>query len=74
MRGGGVHRLYVGKLTEGNHALDVSLSGRLAEGKAFNAQRSLGITKMPGRKTVELQLGSGKEDLHPDLTFREWQQ
>ena len=74
LRKGGVHRLYAGRLSEGEHRLDVSLSGRLARDKTFQQQRSVTITKMPGRKYMELQLGSGEQQSEPGVTVREWQQ
>jgi hypothetical protein len=74
LQAGGVQRLYTGRLTEGEHRLDVSLSGRLARNKAFQQQRSVTLTKMPGRKYMELQLGPGEEKSQPGVTVREWQQ
>jgi hypothetical protein len=71
---GGVHRLYTGRLSDGEHKLDVSLSGRLTGDKAFTQQRSVTITKMPGRKYMELHLGPGEQRSAPDVTIREWQQ
>jgi hypothetical protein len=74
LHAGGVQRLYAGRLTEGEHRLDVSLSGRLARNKAFQQQHSVTITKMPGRKYMELQLGPAEEKSQPGVTVREWQQ
>ena len=71
---GGVHRLYTGRLGAGEHRLDVTLGGRQARDKAFKAQRSITITKMSGRKTVELHLGPGEQRSEPVVTVREWQQ
>ena len=74
LHAGGVQRLYAGRLTEGEHRLDVSLSGRLGRNKAFQQQRSVTITKIPGRKYMELQLGPGEEKSQAGVTVREWQQ
>jgi hypothetical protein len=74
LREGGVHRLYTGRLGEGEHKLDVTLGGRQARDKAFKTQRSITITKMSGRKTVELHLGPGKQRSEPVVTIRQWQQ
>ncbi len=71
---GGVHRLYAGRLSEGEHRLDVSVTGRRARDKAFRQQRSVTVTKMPGRKTIELHLGPGKQRSEPGVTIRQWQQ
>ena len=71
---GGVHRLYTGGLSEGEHRLDISLTGRQARDKAFKHQSSITITKMPGRKTMELHLDSGEGRSEPGVTIRQWQQ
>jgi hypothetical protein len=69
-----VHRLYTGRLSEGEHRLAVSLSGGSAEDKAFEVRRVVTLTKLPGRKTLELQLGWLDESSEPGVTVREWQQ
>ena len=74
LRESGVHRLYVGRLGEGEHSLEVVLSGRKSGGKAFNLQNSITFTKEPGQKYMELQLGLNKRERQPDLTIRQWQQ
>jgi hypothetical protein len=71
---GGVHRLYAGRLSEGEHRLDVSVAGWQTRDKTFKQQRSVTITKMPGRKTIELHLGPGEQGSEPGVTIREWQQ
>jgi len=74
LQDGGVHRLYTGRLSEGEHRLDVSLTGRQAGDKTFTQQRSITITKIPGRKTLELHLGPGKDRSEPGVIIRQWQQ
>jgi len=74
LREGGVHRLYSGKLSEGEHTLNLSVSGNLGRGKVFKQQRSLSITKLPGRKTLEVQLGPGAKKSEAGVTIRQWQQ
>jgi hypothetical protein len=69
---GGVHRLYTGRLSDGEHILKVSVTGRQAKGQSFNQQRSVTITKVPGRKYMELHLGPGENTSEPGLTIREW--
>jgi hypothetical protein len=69
---GGVHRLYTGRLSDGEHKLEVSVTGKQAGGRAFHQQRSVTITKTPGRKYLELQLGPGGNKSGPGLTIREW--
>jgi hypothetical protein len=74
LQGGGVHRLYAGRLIEGEHRLGIVLSGRQAGDKAFSRQRSVTITKMPGRKYMELQLDPGVDSSGPVVIIRQWQQ
>jgi len=69
---GGVHRLYTGRLTDGEHRLEVSVTGRQVKGQAFQQQRSVTITKRPGRKYMELHLGPDEGSPDPGLTIREW--
>ena len=69
---GGVHRLYTGRLGDGEHVLEVSVTGKQAGNKAFHQQRRITITKLPGRKYLELQLGPGENTSEPELTIREW--
>ena len=71
---GGVHRLYTGRLVEGNHQLDIAISGRRGGNKALQRERSLTFRKLPGQKTVELQLGSADRKSKADVIIREWQQ
>jgi len=72
LQDGGVHRLYTGRLSDGKHQLEVSVTGKLAGGRAFHQQRNVTITKVPGRKYLELHLGPGGKTLEPVLTIREW--
>ena len=69
---GGVHRLYSGRLSDGEHSLLVSVTGKRVKGQVFHQQRSVSITKRPGRKYLELHLGPGDDTSEPGLTVREW--
>lgn len=69
---GGVHRLYTGRLNDGEHMLEVSVTGKQGRGRAFQQQRSVVITKGPGRKYLEVHLGMGKGTPDSGLTIREW--
>ena len=69
---GGVHRLYSGRLSDGEHSLAVSVTGKQGKAQTFNEQRSVTITKRPGRKYLELHLGPGENRSKPELTVREW--
>jgi len=69
---GGVHRLYSGRLSDGEHSLAVSVTGKQSKGRTFNEQRSVTIIKRPGRKYLELHLGPGGNTSEPELTVHEW--
>ena len=69
---GGVHRLYSGRLSDGEHRLVVAVTGKQARGQPFEQQRRVAITKRPGRKYLELHLGRAEDASEPGLTVREW--
>lgn len=69
---GGVHRLYTGRLGDGEHRLEVSITGKQSGDKVFHRQRVVTITKLPGPKYLELHLGPGEKTPEPVLTIREW--
>lgn len=71
---GGVHRLYSGGVSEGQHRVEVTLSGRRSRNKPFTERKSTTIHKAPGRKYLELHLGPGERKSEPALTIRGWQQ
>lgn len=72
MLNGGVHRLYTGRLREGEYQLQVSVRGKDPRGDAFNQQRSATITKRAGQKYVELHLWLRGDNGKPELVIREW--
>ncbi len=72
LQDGGVHRLYSGRLNDGEHKLTVSVTGKQNKGRAFQQQRSVTITKVPGRKYMELHLGPEGSTPESGLTIREW--
>jgi hypothetical protein len=74
LREGGVHRLFTGRLSEGEHQLELVLSGRTNRDKKFQRQRSVAITKLKGRKYIEVELGTADRKSEPELAIREWQQ
>ena len=69
---GGVHRLYAGRLRDGEHVLEVSVTGKQTGKQAFQQQRRVTITKLPGRKYLELHLGPVDNTSQSGLSVREW--
>ena len=72
LREGGVHRLYTGRLSDGKHLLEVSVTGKQAGGNVFREQRSIAFNKSPGRKYLELHLRPAGDTTDAGLTIREW--
>jgi len=72
MREGGVHRLYSGRVADGQHQMQISVVGKQTKGDAFSEQRNVTFTKQRGRKYMELHLGPQADVKQPGLTIREW--
>lgn len=71
---GGVHRLYAGRVNEGEYQFDIAVSGRMARGKDFQQQHSVTLRKLPGPKYLELQIGAAESSSKIGVIIREWQQ
>jgi hypothetical protein len=69
---GGVHRLYVGGIREGQHTLKVVIAGTDPQGADFSRQESKTITKMPGTRYIELRLHADPDGRKPDVSILEW--
>jgi hypothetical protein len=69
---GGIHRLYVGKLREGAHAVDVFLSGMGKDGQQLIRRQSAKIIKGSGRKVMELNIAAGDNGTEPQFSIQEW--
>lgn len=72
LNNGGVHRLYVGRLQDGTHVVDVTLSGSGTDGQPFFREQSAKIVKGSGRKVMELSIAAGDNDTEPQFTIRQW--
>ncbi|MFQ5993814.1 MAG: tetratricopeptide repeat protein [Acidiferrobacterales bacterium] len=72
---GGVHRLYTGNLSEGEHDLAVSLKGRTAKGRPYGQSASMIVNKRAGPKRVEMAivkpLGMRQPELHLPILPRD---
>ena len=56
---GGVQRLYTGNVSTGDHRLEVSIAGKLANGKDFTASESFSFAKAVEPKLVGLTMAGG---------------
>lgn len=69
---GGIQRLYAGRLHDGAHAVDVSLSGMGTDGQQFVRRQSVKIIKGSGRKVMELNIATGDNGTEPQFSIHEW--
>ena len=69
---GGIQRLYAGRLRDGAHAVDVSLSGMGTDGQQFVRRQSVKIIKGSGRKVMELNIATGDNGTEPQFRIHEW--
>ena len=74
LREGGVHRLYNGRISEGQHEMLVIVTGRTDRDREFSRQRSRTISVSGGRQYLELELGISEKNPEPDVTIRQWRQ
>ena len=72
LHNGGIHRLYVGRLEDGVHVVDVSLSGTGTGGQQFLSQQSAEIIKRAGRKVMELKIAAVDNRKEPQFSIHEW--
>jgi hypothetical protein len=72
LHNGGTHRLYVGRLRDGPHVVDVSLSGTATDGQQLLRRQSAKIIKRAGRKVMELNIAAGDKGTEPQFTIHDW--
>lgn len=70
---GGVQRLYIGNLPNGQHTLKASLTAQAANDRYVRREASFRFQKRPGESRVQLKLDAKAPDYEPTITFREWQ-
>jgi hypothetical protein len=69
---GGVHRVYVGGIRDGEHTLDVEVAGADSQGADFRRQESKTITKEPGTCYIELRIQADPDGRMPDVSILKW--
>lgn len=72
LREGGVHRLFVGRVQQGQHRLEVTVKSRQAGERDVRQEHSLAINRAGGRRYIEVQLGPVEQRRQPGLTIRSW--
>ncbi len=70
---GGMHRLYAGNLTSGQHTLQITIKGYEPGGKDFQRTLNHTFTKGAQRKVIELKASDNATRTQGDFRFREWE-
>ena len=70
---GGVHRLFLGNLSEGTHELSASVIGRDELGQDYHRNTTLSFKKDTPPKFIELSVVEVVQDQQPDFIVKEWQ-
>ena len=69
---GSVQRLYTGNITTGQHEIEVSLSGKLENGKDYSHTERFPFSKDVGPKLIGFTL-AGPDSGKPAIDLGEWQ-
>ena len=69
---GGVHRVYLGNLSEGTHKLTAAVIGLDSLGQEYHRNTSLSFKKDTPPKFIELSVVEVVQDKQPDFVVKEW--
>lgn len=72
LQSGGVHRLYIGNLRPGEHALQAELMGEDARGNDINENTSLVFTKKLVPEFIELKI-INEDRQQPEFRIKQWE-
>jgi len=70
---GGVHRVFLGNLSEGTHNMTASVIGLDSLGQEYRRKTSLTFKKDTPPKFIELSVVEVVQDAQPDFIVKEWQ-
>lgn len=68
----GIHRLFVGNLSAGNHELTAFFTGKGPHGRDFKRGTTHKIEKGSGTKYVELHIGDSESKEQPQFNVKQW--
>ena len=71
LRRGGVQRIYSGNIATGTHEIEVSVSGKLANGKDYTQSERFPFTKEIKPKLIGVTL-AGPDAPHPGIHLGDW--
>jgi hypothetical protein len=69
---GGIHRLYTGNVTSGEHTLRATITGYDPQGKDYQRVTAYKFVKNAGRKMLELKVVDDVETRQHKFEFKEW--
>jgi hypothetical protein len=69
---GGIHRLYTGNVTSGEHTLKATITGYDPQGKDYQRTTAYKFVKKAGRKMVEIKVVDDNEARQHKFEVREW--
>ena len=73
LRRGGVQRLYVGNLKQGEHELVALFTGKGPNGRDYRRGATVKIDKGLGPKYLELRIVDSEGKEQPQFDIREWE-
>jgi hypothetical protein len=68
---GGVQRIYTGNVTTGEHAIEIALNGKLANGKDYTYSQQFAFTKAVKPKLMGVTL-AGPDSGRPAIDIGDW--
>jgi len=70
---GGVQRLWLGNVKDGEHELTAFLTGKGPNGRYYTRGATVRLEKGPGAKYLELQISDRAKSLQPEFIVTEWE-
>ncbi|PLW68058.1 AraC family transcriptional regulator [Pseudohalioglobus lutimaris] len=69
---GGIHRLYMGNVKNGDHEIVAVFTGRGPKGRDYRRATQLQVAKTAGAKNLELLISDSESLQQPEFSVREW--
>lgn len=70
---GGMHRIYAGNLSSGQHTIKAVMSGTDPGGKEYQRTATYTFTKSATRKIIEVKAADNPTHTQGEIRFREWE-
>lgn len=72
LRRGGIHRLFVGNIKNGQHEVVAVFTGRGPQGRDYRRATTLTFDKQNDAKNLELKIVDSTAKQQPEFTVKEW--